>query len=114
MRRRKALKKCLIFSTSLFSFLAFSNISVAQKKLSSFNLSTNSIANNLLIAKKTNLVFPPIPEENPETGLNSNAHLPGNPEPTMREKEAFIEEIKALLIWTMNSPLTYLKNPISN
>jgi hypothetical protein len=95
MRRRKALKKCLIFGTSVFSFLAFSNISVAQKKLSSFNLSTNSnsLTDNSLIAKKTNLVFPPIPEENPETGLNSNAHLPGNPESTMREKEAFIEEI---------------------
>ncbi len=44
-----------------------------------------------LLAQKSNLSFPPVPAEDKEKGLNSNAYAPGTPEPSEADKQAFIK-----------------------
>ena len=93
MERRSFLRNSLIFGTSIFSSLVFVKLSIARQNLSSSHNLTPSISNETLLAEKSKLTFPPVPEEDPDNGRNSNAHLPGTPEATPTEKQAFIKEI---------------------
>jgi hypothetical protein len=95
MERRSFLKNLLILSTSIFSSVTFAKLSIARQTLSN-SLKTDEfllISNETLLAEKPKLTFPSIPEEDPDNGRNSNAHLPGTPEPTPTEKQSFIKEI---------------------
>jgi len=48
---------------------------------------------SLQLAQKPNLTFPPVPAEDKEKGLNSNAHAPGTPELRETEKQDFIKMV---------------------
>jgi hypothetical protein len=93
MERRSFLRNSLIFGTSIFSTLVFAKLSMGRQSSSSSHNSTPLISNETLLAEKSKLTFPPVPEEDPENGRNSNAHLPGTPEATPAEKKAFVKEI---------------------
>jgi flagellum-specific peptidoglycan hydrolase FlgJ len=93
MKRRIFLSNSLIFGTSIFSTAVFAKLSLARQSLSSSRDSAPLIFNETLLAQKPNLTFPPVPEEDPDNGRNSNAQRAGTPEPTPTEKQAFIKEI---------------------
>ena len=93
MERRSFLRNSLILGTSIFSSLVFAKLSMARQSSSSFGDSAPLVSNETLLAEKSKLTFPPVPEEDPDNGRNSNAHLPGTPEATPTEKQAFIKEI---------------------
>ena len=93
MERRSFLRNSLIFGTSIFSSLVFAKLSMGRQSLSNSRDSAPLMFNETLLAEKPKLIFPPVPEEDPDNGRNSNAHRPGTPEATSTEKQAFIKEI---------------------
>lgn len=91
MQRRFLFKKSVMFGLSTFSAVIIGKrVLAGQSSPHSFSSETSE---RLWLAQKPTLKFPPVPEEDPENGRNSNAHLPGNPELTATEKQAFIKEI---------------------
>jgi hypothetical protein len=95
MERRSFLKNSLILSTSIFSSVTFAKLSIARQTLSN-SLKIDEfllMPNETLLAEKPKLTFPPVPEEDPENGRNSNAHRPGTPEASPVEQQAFVKEI---------------------
>jgi uncharacterized FlgJ-related protein len=93
MERRNFLKNSLIFGASIFSTLVFAKLSMSRQILFSSRNSSPLISSETLLVEKPKLTFPPVPEEDSENGRNSNANLPGIPEATPTEKQAFINQI---------------------
>jgi flagellum-specific peptidoglycan hydrolase FlgJ len=95
MRKRLFLKELAILVISFFSVVARGKSSLARQVLSdaSDRQQSETLPKELVLVQKPKLTFPPVPAEDPDKGLNSNAHLPGTPEPTASEKQAFIKEI---------------------
>ena len=58
-----------------------------------YNQSYPSTSEQWLMAQKPKITFPPVPAEDKDQGLNTNAYAPGTPEPNDAEKQAFIKTI---------------------
>lgn len=95
MARRLFLKELAILVISFFSVVIKGKSSLARQILldSSGRQRTQTLPQELMLAQKPKLIFPPVPADDPDNGFNTNAHLPGTPEPTASEKLAFIQEI---------------------
>ncbi|MEB3189115.1 MAG: glucosaminidase domain-containing protein [Snowella sp.] len=95
MARRLFLKELAILVISFFSVVARGKSSLARQVLSdaSDRQPPETLPQELMLAQKPKLTFPPVPADDPDKGFNTNAHLPGIPEPIASEKQAFIKEI---------------------
>lgn len=95
MARRSFLKELAILVISFFSVVIQGKSSLARQIFldSSGRQRTQTRPQELMLAQKPKLIFPPVPADDPDNGFNTNAHLPGTPEPTASEKLAFIQVI---------------------
>lgn len=92
---RRAFVNHLFLSVSAFlgTTLSAKRVHSATHKATLDSRLSLPLQEEQLLAQKPNLTFSPVPAEDKEKGMNSNAHVPGTPEPSDVEKQAFIKTI---------------------